>query len=73
MLQWSRSNAYLMIFQEYFYLFIKAYVAGAHIIEFFDKKVLFGIREARWPNGRASDSGARGRGFILTRVAVLYP
>ena len=21
------------------------------------------IREARWPSGRASDSGARGRGF----------
>ena len=29
--------------------------------------------EARWPSGRASDSGARGRGLILTRVAVLYP
>ena len=29
--------------------------------------------EARWPGGRASDSGARGRGSILTQVAVLYP
>ena len=28
------------------------------------------IREA---SGRASDNGARGRGSILTRVAVLYP
>ena len=31
------------------------------------------IREAPWPSGRASDIGARGRGSILTRVAVLYP
>ena len=23
----------------------------------------FGIREAQWPSDRASDSGARGRGF----------
>ena len=29
--------------------------------------------EARWPSGRASDSGARGRGSILTQVAVLCP
>ena len=29
-------------------------------------------REARWPSGRASDSGARGRGSILNRVAMLY-
>ena len=31
------------------------------------------IREAPWPSGRASDIGARGRGSIFTRVAVLYP
>ena len=30
-------------------------------------------REAPWPSGRASDSGARGRGFDLTQVAVLCP
>ena len=29
--------------------------------------------EARWPSGRASDSGARGRGSILPQVAVLFP
>ena len=29
--------------------------------------------EAPWPSGRASDSGARGRGSILTQVAVLCP
>ena len=29
--------------------------------------------EARWPRGRASDSGARGRGSIFTQVAVLCP
>ena len=27
-------------------------------------------QEARWPSGRASDSGARGCGSILTEVAV---
>ena len=26
-----------------------------------------------WPSSRALDSGAGGRGSILTRVAVLYP
>ena len=31
------------------------------------------IREAPWPSGRESDSGARGRGSILTQVAVLCP
>ena len=31
-------------------------------------------REARWPSGRAQDSGARGQGSILTQqIAVLYP
>ena len=30
-------------------------------------------REAQWPSGRASVIGARGRGSILTKVAVLYP
>ena len=29
--------------------------------------------EARWPSGRASDSGVRGGGSVLTHVAVLYP
>ena len=29
--------------------------------------------EARLPSGRASDSEARGRGSVLTQVAVLYP
>ena len=29
--------------------------------------------EAGWPSGRVSDSGGRGRGSILTVVAVLYP
>ena len=28
--------------------------------------------EARWPSGRASDTGAIGQGSILTQVAVLY-
>ena len=29
-----------------------------------DKSVVTSLhREARWPSGRASDSGARGRGF----------
>ena len=27
--------------------------------------------KARWPSGRVSDSGARGRGSILTQVAIL--
>ena len=31
------------------------------------------VVEAPWPNGKASDSGARGRGSNLTHVAVLYP
>ena len=35
--------------------------------------IVMNIREARWPSGRASDSGARGRGLILTQVAALYP
>ena len=35
--------------------------------------VLLVCKEARWPSGRASDFGSRGRGSILTRVAVLYP
>ena len=35
--------------------------------------VVIGSQEARWPSGRASDSGARGRGSILTQVAVLCP
>ena len=29
------------------------------------------IWEARWHSGRASDSGARGRGSILTQLAML--
>ena len=29
--------------------------------------------EARWPSGRASDSGARGRGLDPHPVAVLCP
>ena len=31
------------------------------------------FREARWPSGRALDSGVRGRGSILTQVNVLCP
>ena len=31
------------------------------------------IMEVRWPSGRASDSGARGRGSSLTQVAMLRP
>ena len=32
------------------------------------------FREARWPSGRALDSGARGDGgSILTQVALLCP
>ena len=30
-----------------------------------------GFKEARWPSGRVSDSGARGQGSILSLVAVL--
>ena len=36
-------------------------------------EVILALGEARWPSGRASDSGVRGRGSILTQVAVLYP
>ena len=32
-------------------------------IHVFTWQVLISAREARWPSGRASDSGARGRGF----------
>ena len=31
------------------------------------------LSKAPWPSGRASDSGAKVGGSILTRVAVLYP
>ena len=30
------------------------------------KGISFVLRDAWWPSGRASDSGARGRGSILT-------
>ena len=30
--------------------------------------ISFVLRDAWWPSGRASDSGARGRGSILTHV-----
>ena len=51
---------------------------GAHI-SFTDNPktkvthIEYQIMEAQWPSGRASDSGSRGRGSILTQVAVLYP
>ena len=32
------------------------------------KGISFVLRDAWWPSGRASDSGARGRGSILTHV-----
>ena len=37
------------------------------------KNHFYNLREAWWPSGRASDSGARGRGSILTQVPVLCP
>ena len=33
----------------------------------------FKIREARWPSGRASDSGARGRGFDPHSSRLVVP
>ena len=35
--------------------------------------VMYLLQEARWPSGRASDSGARGVGSIPAQVAVLCP
>ena len=41
------------------------------------KNHFYNLRAAWWPSaeasGRASDSGARGRGSILTQVTVLCP
>ena len=38
---------------------------STHNIEFHEDltQIIFQLREARWPSGRASDSGARGRRF----------
>ena len=35
--------------------------------------ISFVLRDTWWPSGRASDSGARGRGSILTHVLKHNP